>query len=113
MDLEASGHTDAASRAVWPMGRTNSKGDAKREASNLAFKEMLRGDTDHVGRLESPGPWDSSLVRVQAEDDTRSRCGLARSGCRLTILLIALIWSQFGCLFCNELCLCLPMRSKH
>ncbi|XP_024312585.1 LOW QUALITY PROTEIN: B3 domain-containing protein Os03g0622100-like [Brachypodium distachyon] len=42
IDLEASNHTEAASRAVRQRGRTNSKLDAKREASNLAFEETLK-----------------------------------------------------------------------
>ncbi|KQK02442.1 hypothetical protein BRADI_2g01466v3 [Brachypodium distachyon] len=42
IDLEASGHNEAASRAVWPRGRTNSKVDAKKEASNLAFEETIK-----------------------------------------------------------------------
>ncbi|PNT72789.1 hypothetical protein BRADI_2g49085v3 [Brachypodium distachyon] len=42
IDLEASGHTEAATRAVRPRGRTNSKGEAKREASNLTFEETLK-----------------------------------------------------------------------
>ncbi|PNT67330.1 hypothetical protein BRADI_3g24892v3 [Brachypodium distachyon] len=42
INLEASGHTEAATRAVRPWGRTNSKLDAKREASNLSFEETLK-----------------------------------------------------------------------
>ncbi|KQJ86485.1 protein RTF1 homolog [Brachypodium distachyon] len=42
IDLEASGHSEAASRAVRPRERTNSKGDAQRDDSNLAFKDTIK-----------------------------------------------------------------------
>lgn len=46
IDLEASSHSEEASRAVRLRGRTNSKGDAKRDASNLAFEETIKSILD-------------------------------------------------------------------